>query len=398
MARSRTILLVALLVGTVAVPAATGPAAAADVTLTITVVDADGDAVSDVELSATWDEGSTTETTRANGQALIDVPEGSDVEVAVSHDTYMRNQPYAVSDASTREVEIPVARTGSATVNVTDASGPVAGARVHLQDGGLVVASERTGSDGLAESGPIEYATYALIVSKPGYYEHTETVEVGDETELNVSLERGTASVSFSVGDDHYDDVESVANATIRIEPLGTSLTTLSDGGAETSLPVNTEYELTVSKAGYQSVTKSLSLGESGTEVTARINREAALSLAVANQQVVVDETTLVTVSDAYGDPVEGVNITVGGSSIGQTGADGTLEVPVEATGEIIVRASLDGLADEATVEGVQPAGTETPTASPTEATTEGGSGPGPGIVGALVALGLCAGLLTRPE
>jgi len=397
MSRTRTVLLVALLVGAWATPAAIGPAAAADVTLTLTVVDADGETVSDVELSATWDGGSATETTRANGQALLDVPEGADVEIAVSHDAYMRNEPFEVTDASTREVEIPVARIGSATVTVTDANGPVQGARVRLQDGGLVVASERTDSAGVAESGPVEHGTYALLVSKAGYYEHLETVEVGEATALNVSIERGTAPVAFAVVDDHYDEDRPVENATIRLDPLGTSLTTLSDGGAETSLPVNTNYEVTVSKPGYRSVTKSLRVGESGTDLTARINRQAAISLAVANRQVVVGETTRVTVTDAYDDPVAGAEIAIGDTTVGQTGDDGTLAVPVESTGEATIRAELDGLSDEATVEGVQPAGTGTPTDTATEPpTTAGGNGPGPGVIGALVALALAVGFLRR--
>lgn len=388
----RTVVLVALLVGLAVGP--TGLAAAqSNVTLTITVVDADGDTVPNAELTATWDGGSATETTRANGQALIDVPRGADVSIAVEHETYMRNEPFEITDASEGEVEIPVGLEGFAAVSVTDEDGPVRGATVRFQDGGLTAADVRTGSNGVAESGPLEHGSYALIVFKPGYFEHRETVTVGNASEFDVTLERGTVPVSFTVVDDHFEEPRPVPNATIRIEPLGTTLRTLSGGEVETSLPVNTQYEITVTKDRYVSVTKTLRVSESGREVSARISREPVVTLRSLNEQVVVGETTQVTVTDAYGDPIQGATVSVGGETVGETDAEGTLAVPIEEAGETTIRASYEGQSDEVRVTGYQPGGTPTATDTPE---TDGGFGPGPGVVGALVAVALAVGLLAR--
>ena len=391
----RTVVLGALVIGLVLAPVAVAPVAGQqNVTLTVTVVNANGGTVAGVDLAATWDGGSASETTRANGQALIDVPAGADVDISVSHGTYMRNVPFTVEDASTRDVEIPVALEGFSVVSVTDADGALRGARVRFQDGGVTAASVTTAANGLAESGPIEHGSYALIVTKPGYYEHRETVTVENDTEFNVDLERGTVPVSFSVVDDHFDEPRPVQNATIAIEPLGTTLTTLAGGESETGLPVNTKYEVTVSKAGYVSQSQTLSLAESSRSVSVRINREATVSLSTAQDRVVVGESTTVTVTNAYGEPVEGATVTLDGASVGQTDADGELSVPIDAAGAVTVGASYEGASAEVTVEGFQPGGG---TPSPTEAPgTDGGLGPGPGLLGALLAVGLAGALLAR--
>lgn len=385
------VLLLAL-VGLVAV----GPAAGQEnVTLTVTVVTDDGGTVADVDLTATWDGGSVEETTRANGQALIDVPEGADVEISVDHPEYMRNVPFEVDDASTREVEIPVALEGFATVSVTDAEADaVTGARVRFQDGGTTAASVRSMSNGLAESGPIEHGSYVLIVSKPGFYEYRETVSVGDASEFDASIERGTVPVTFTVVDDHFEEPRPVKNATIAIEPLGTTLRTLSGGETETRLPVNTDYDLTASKDGYESETAALRLAESGSDVSLSINRETSLELSVANTQVVLGETTVVTVRNAYGEAVSGATVTVDGNSVGETGAQGQLEVTIESAGSLAIEATANGESAAATVEGFDPDATPTPTQTPPE--TEGGLGPGPGLLGAALAIALAVGVLAR--
>lgn len=377
--------------------AAVGPAAGQEelVTLTVTVETEGGDSVAGVELTATWDGGSETVTTRASGQALVDVPAGADVEIAVDHDEYVRNTPYLVRDATTREVAVPVRREGFAAVSVTDADGAVSGATVRFQDGGLTVANVRTGSNGVAESGPIEHGSYALIVAKPGYFEHQETVTVGNGSEFQVTLERGTAEVSFTVVDDHFEEPRPVRNATIAIEPLGTTLRTLAGGEAGTGLPVNTDYDVTVSKDGYVAATQDLSLGASDRTVSVSINREAAVHLAVANERVVVGETTTATVTNAYDEPIEGAAVTVGGASVGQTDADGEVSVPIESAGAATVRATYEGRDAEVTVEGVEPGGDETPTPTATTS-TPGGLGPGPGIAGALLAIAVTLAFLAR--
>lgn len=391
----RAVVLGVLILGVVGLVAAGPVAGQQNVTLTVTVVNEQGGTVADVDLTATWDDGSVEETTRSNGQALIDVPAGADVEIAVDHDEYMRNVPFEIEDASEREVEVPVAHEGFAAVSVTDADGePVNGATVRFQDGGVTAASVRSGSNGVAESGPIEHSSYALIVSKPGFYEYRETVTVGDASEFDVTIERGTVPVTFTVVDDHFEDPRPIENATIAIEPLGTTLRTLSGGETETRLPVNTDYEITVSNDGYVAESSDLRLGESGREISLSINRETSLELSVANTQIVLGESTTVTVRNAYGEPVEGATVSVAGESVGETDSQGTLSVTIDEAGTLTIEATADGESAAATVEGFDPDATPSPTPTPTE--TDGGLGPGPGLVGAALAIALGVGLLAR--
>src|SRR6056297_2767606 len=141
-----------------------------DVTLTISVVDRDGDPVAEAGVEATWDGGNATETTRSNGQALIDVPSGANVEIDVTSDEYIRNTDYDIESASAGDVEITVAEKGSATVEVTNEQGtPVQGAWVRLWQDGTRVVNERTDENGVHETDAIEQGEYHLFVFKEGY-------------------------------------------------------------------------------------------------------------------------------------------------------------------------------------------------------------------------------------
>lgn len=393
MTRSLTASLSFLLLVAAVAPAAIGPAAAADVTLTVTVEDFAGTTVEGADLTATWDGGSTTETTSANGQAFVDVPEGADVTITVDHDRYMRNHPSTVEDARARDVRIEVARQGEATVTVRDPD-PVEGASVRFLADGRTAVAVRTDDDGVATTGPIERGSYDVAVTKPGYLEERFTVGVRDDTERSVSIARGTVQVAFDVRDDHFEDPRSVENATIEIEPIGVSLVTLPDGRATTALPVNRNYEVTISKPGYEQSTRNLGVGEGDTTLVAEINRQEAVTLAAANRRVVVGESTRVTATDEYGTPIEDAAVSVDGTEVARTDADGEADVPIESAGNVTIRATRAGSAATVTVEGVQPGATTT--AAGNDTTTDGGTGPGFGPIVALVAVALAAGLLRR--
>lgn len=362
-----------------------------DVTLSITVVDRNGQPVGGVDLSATWDGGGpVNETTRASGQALIDVPAGADVEVTVHDDTYVRNRPYAVADAAAGDVEIPVALRGEATVSVTSPGGPVSDATVRLVDDVGEVASARTDDGGDVTIEPVERAAYDVEVEKPGYVRNGTRLRVQGQSETTVAIERGTVQLSVTVEDDRFDPPEPVENATVRIAPTGASLPTLPDGTATTAVPVNRDYELEVTKDGYETATADLRVREWATETTVSINRADDVSISASNDRVVVGETTRVTVTDEYGDPIEGATVSRDGESVGETDADGRTRVRIEADGTATITASADGMEASVIVEGVTPGGTET------ETETEGGSTPGFGPVAAALALCLAAGLLVR--
>ncbi len=402
MSRSLTSLVVLFLLVSTAVPAMVGTAAAEQVTLEVTVVDRTGGTVSNVKLSATWDGGGpVNETTRANGKALIDVPAGADVEITVHDDTYIRNFPYTVEDASGESVQVHVAEKGELDVSVTSDEGPLKDAQVWLKRGGRYPAASQTGAAGSVTLGPVEQGSYQLVVNKPGFLENRTTVVVGADSSRTMVLHRGNVQATFTVQDDHYDDPRPLENATVSIPQTGTTLTTLSGGEATTSVPVNRKLEVTVGKEGYDSVTKTLEVGESDTSMTVSIQRTEAISVAPANERVVVGETTRITVTDEYGTPVEGATVTRNGETVGTTDAEGHLTVPVESAGEVTISASAEGLSASATVEGVDTGGgdgTATGTSQTDADATEtpGDGGPGFGPLVTVVAVALAAGLFAR--
>ncbi|MFB6360599.1 MAG: PGF-CTERM sorting domain-containing protein, partial [Halobacteriales archaeon] len=142
---------VALLTVVLILGSAGGPAvglASADVTLTVTVKTAAGAPVSDAELTASWDGGSTTATTASNGKAFVDVPEGANVTIEVDHPNYVRNSPYTLTNASEQDVTVTVWEKASATVTVADSEGSVEGVRVVFRKAGDIVAVRSSDASG----------------------------------------------------------------------------------------------------------------------------------------------------------------------------------------------------------------------------------------------------------
>ena len=385
-APSSRVVLVALLVLGASVAATGAATAQSQVTLTVTVVDQDGNTVSGVGLSATWnggDGGPVTETTRANGQALIDVPEGAAVEIAVDDDQYVRNVPLTVADASSREVEVQVARSATATVSVVDTGGsPLGGARVRLFREGTYVTNQRTGGDGTVATPPVEQGEYLVVANKPGFYRNLTRTQVTGSTEKTVVLREGSVLVTFSVVDDHFNDSRPMRNATIKVGSVG-SVQTLSDGGATISIPVNTDHTVTVSKPGYQTVERQLSVAETRQTTNVSISRTPRLDIEPANRRVVVDESVRLTVTDEYDEPVANATVSRDGEAIGRTDASGTIVAGVPSAGNVTFVAQNGSLSANVTVQGVQPgevettrADTESPTSEETTTTT-GLAGPG---------------------
>ncbi|MFB6309197.1 MAG: carboxypeptidase regulatory-like domain-containing protein [Haloarculaceae archaeon] len=373
--------------------------AAQDVTLTVTVVDADGDPVSDVDISVTWAGGGpVNETTRANGQALVDVPEGVDAEITIHDDEYVRNTPYVVENATTREVDVPVARSGTATVEVVDSEGPVENAIVRMFKSGTFVVNSRTDADGQITTRPIEHGDYSTTVIKQGYLRNRTTVTVGNDTTKRIEIERGSVLVTFDVSDDHFSPARPVENATVTVGTYG-SVTTLENGEATIRVPVNREYEVSVTKDGYDTATRTLDVDESATAMNVTIQRTPTTNITAVNDRVVVGETTVVTVTDEYDDPIPNATVSLDGERVGETDSEGELAVPIDSAGEHTLSASASGNTDETTVEGVEPGAetTATVTGSPTGTpsatqprTTGGGTGAlGPGFtpLAALVAV-----------
>jgi PGF-CTERM protein len=408
---SRTFVSIAttLLVVAVLAPAAIGGAAADEVTLTVNVVDSDGNAVgSGVEVVATWNDSSEqrTGTTAPNGQVLFGVPDGVTVELQVQNSRYIRNVPYVVEGVGDQTVEMPVSLSGTATVTVENANGQrVADANTVLfNDRGTRIDEQTTGQDGTVTTGAVERDSYGLWVNKPGFVTNRTGVTVdADSVNRTVVMRRGSVEVRFYVTDDHFEEPRPLENATVNIQN-GASLPTLSDGTASTALAVNRAYSVTVSKPGYERVTETLRVGEEPARLNASIQRQDALTVEPDRAEVLVNNTVDVTVTDEYSEPVEGATVSVAGSTIGETDANGELTVPIDSTGDVTISVAADGQSAETTVRGVTAAPDETPTATATDTPTETAtdtatetpseSGPGFGIIAAVAALGLA--LLAR--
>ncbi len=395
--RTAAFLVAVLVLSTASVGVVAGQS---NVTLTVTVVDGNGDPVSDADLSATWDGGGpVNETTRSNGQALVDVPEGANVTISVHDEDYVRNAPFEVTDASTREVEVTVSQSGSATIDVVDGQGPVADTIVQLRHDGNLIINERVDDDGSYTTRDIEQGEYELRVWKAGYLRNTTDLTVDGDVTREVRLRQGSRLLGVNVTDDHYSPPRPVADANVSVEGVVSSASTLSNGETTLQVPVNTEYEVSVSKGGYETNTTTVRVRESRENVNLTIKRTDALEIEAGQQRVVTGEPVRVTVTDEYGDPVADADVAVDGDSAGQTNDDGTASVAIDAAGDHDVTASSGDLTANTTVEGIQAGGDATTEANGTaegnESTGTGTDLAGPGFtaVGAVVAL-VAAGLL----
>ena len=386
---------IALLVGIVAVAPGAVTAQEDQVTLTVTVVDQDGNTLGGVPISASWDDGDggpVNETTSANGQALMDVPRGVDVSLEIDDDEYVHNTPYVVENATTQQVNVSVSPSATATVTIENTDGQaVENARVLLYRSGDFVTDQRTDADGVVTTPEVEEGDYDLYIRRSGYYNNQTDVTLDGETSVTRTIEQGTVGVTFNVTDDHSQPPEAVEGASVEIPGSGT-IQTLSNGERQTNLPVNTQYTVEVSKDGYETTEQSVSIGQQATTVNVSIQRTPELNVA-APSQAIVGQSIELEVTDEYNESVPNATVTRGGEDVGTTDANGEVDVTIPSAGQVNYTVS-DGTA-EATiaVEGYDPDATDipenlsTPTSTPTETATSGGSGPGFTPVTAVVAL-----------
>ncbi|WP_254546370.1 carboxypeptidase regulatory-like domain-containing protein [Halomarina pelagica] len=390
----------------------TALAANQEVTLTVTVVDREGAPVSDAEVIAEWAGGSAADTTRSNGQVLIDVPKGSTVSISVDDDRYIRNDPYVIESAAGGEVTVGVVERGSASIYVGDDDGPVVGASVTVTQDGDVVAKGKTNENGAFTTGDVERGTYGLRIEKSGYYVLDRSLDVKGDQFWMLELDSGTVPVEVRVVDDHFEDPRPVADAQVHVGDHASGNTS-EDGRFTASVPVNAEHELRVSKPGYESVSRTLSVDEDETTATVDIRRTPSLSLMVANSKTVVGQTVIVTVTDEYGERVSGAAVRIDGERVGETNDEGVARIPIEEAGPRRIVVAADGVTSNAVVvEGVRDSGSspngDDGAASadvPNETATDGPKateGAGPGFTGgatllaAALALGAAVGRRAR--
>lgn len=363
----RTALVTALLLVALVTPV--GATTQEQVTLTVSVVTKTGDPVGGATVVATWDGGSREVETASNGKAFVDVPGGARVELDVEDETYIRNFPYVVESADDgEEVTVEVAPKGSVTIETNGTDGPVSDARVVVRRDGREVASGTTDADGEYDSPAIEQGTYTVVTSKPGYYRNETTVTVTGSVRETVEMRQGSVTATFTVVDDHFDPPKRLDNASVSVGDRGTVRTT--NGRATFTVPVNSRIAVTATKPGYRTAEKTLAVGESPTDLTLAIRREATLDVRTANARVVAGETVLVSVVNAYGTEVADATVTVDGTAVGTTDGNGELRVTIPSEGQHEIRATKGGVTSEAViVEGVaasEKTATPTPTPSPT--------------------------------
>ena len=344
----------------------TGGAVAQDdpVTLTVAVADQDGDAVGGVTVEAAWETdsgetGTASGTTVSNGNVLLDVPEGASVELNVDDDTYIRNSPVRVDDASESEVALDVSRSGTATVTVLDAQNrSQADATVTVREDGRAIDRGETGSDGSYETARLERGTYEVTVVKPGYYETEREVTVSLSTEVTVGVERGTVTLDVRTFDDHFDPPEPIDNGSVRVSSsVYDGEVSVTEGAASLNVPVNAEYTVEVVKDDYDATPKLVRVQESAVSTNVTAQRTPTLSVTTVNERVLVGETTRATVRNAYGEPVAGATVTVDGEAVGETDDRGEVDVPISSAGDRTI-AAQDGSveSDPITIEGVETA------------------------------------------
>lgn len=383
---------VLLVVGALAVAPLT--VSADTTTLTVAVETRSGAAVSNATIVATWDDGSTTATTANNGKAFVDVPAGERIELVIEHEDYTRNFPYVVQNSAdvSGEVVVPVGEKASLSLTVRDSEGVVENPRVAIRWNDRLITNQQIGSDGMLELQTVEAGTYDVTVEKPGYYIERTTVEVVNATDATIELTSGGVPFEFNVTDSHFDPAKPVAGATVDVEGVGT-FQTGQDGLATGRIPVNSEVDVSVTKNGYETVTRTLTVNETGGTVHVDLQRTPNLTIEAVSDRVVAGESVVVTVRNEYAERVEDATILRNGTAVTTTDANGQAVVPLEEAGTWALSASRDGVSSRAvTVVAIDTSPETTSSTATTEDvetgtdTTNGVSVPGFGVTTTLIA------------
>jgi len=366
------------------------------VTITATIVDQDGQSVGGgIDVTATWDGGIRNATTASNGQVLLDVPRGATVSLGIDDDRYVRNVPYVVDDAAEQSVDVPVSQSATAEITVRNTDNEsVDGARVLLYRNSRFITDQRTDADGTVTTPPVEAGNYRLDILRSGYYTNRTQVTVTGTETVNRTIEEGEVLLTVSVADDYFEPPESI-NASVRIPSLAT-LQTGANGEATTTVSVNTEYDVVVTRDGYDRVERTVDVNERDTTVNVSLDRTDAIAIDAQNQSVIGQPVTL-EVTDEYGEPVANATVTRDGDTVGMTDTDGELRVTPESAG------TVNYTVDDGTAQATVTIDVFDPNAQPTEGTStadSGDAGPsvgfGPGftpvtVLAALVVLSLLA-------
>ncbi|NIS37154.1 MAG: hypothetical protein GWN07_39975, partial [Actinobacteria bacterium] len=155
--------------------------------------------------------------------------------------------------------------------------------------------------------------------------------------------------------DDNFNPPRAVPDATIQGQDF--SVATGTDGRREVSLPVNTDLSVTVEKEGFDTVERTIQVGEEDMVVEITTRKLPAVNLQVSNERVVVGESLQVTVTDQYGQALPSATVYLDGEAVGQPDREGVLRVPIESEGDHTLYAEFEGeSSDRLTITGVSSA------------------------------------------
>ena len=379
------------------------------VTAEIEVVDRSGNSLSDIRVTAEWDDSQNESgTTKSNGRVLLDVPENTEVEFSVndSDDAFVRNlQPVSVGPNDIDEpITIQMAPRGQVTFSVVDANGePVQDVRLQLTHEGSsqTVDIVTTDGDGTATVSGIEQRTYDVNVFRPGYNRAEQTFDLtGLQQSEDLEIESNRVNVDFTVLDDHFENPRPLEGATVDIAGVGTPIPTDENGETQARIPVNDEYDITVMLDGYQERTTTLTLQQEATELELSTQRVPEIKINQLQNAIVVGQPTQVTITNAYDEPVEAATVFLNGGTVGETDAEGQIVFNITEAGNNTIEASYEDLEASTTLRGVDPDAdseddtvdeNETDDSNDTAAESDGSNddaiGPGFGIVAALGAV-----------
>lgn len=405
-----TLLVVSLMVvGGIAV---LGTASAQEeTTITVSVTDEDGNPIQGATVTAEWDdtdeieEGDNSGETRSNGNVLLDVPSNAaaaDVEITAEHPDYVQNLPVPVENTS-EVIDVQMREPGSVSIRVVDTNdNPVNNVRLRVRHtNNAIVDVVSTGPDGIAELSEIEQRSYVVDTNRPGYLGNKTEFEL-DESSINhrIRIEQRNVEIEFKVTDNYLDAPLEGATISVNGNPAGT---TTSDGTQISRRGVNDNYDITVSKDGYNSVTRQVRVGEEPTDFEVSIRRTPEINIGQLQTAVVTGQQTQVEITNAYDDPVSGATVFLNGNSVATTNEEGVAMFEVTEAGDNSLVVESGTLEASATIEGIdESSGNETQNETMDDGDDDGDGGadsvgPGFGLVAAVLAIaGLTVALSRR--
>jgi nitrate reductase NapAB chaperone NapD len=190
------------------------------------------------------------------------------------------------------------------------------------------------------------------VVRQAGYFLASQSLDVPGATQTSVTFRRGTVTLEINVTDDHFESPQPVGGASVDIAGSG-SVVTQPTGIGRISVPVNAYARITVTKDGYRTTEVSEFIAEDDERIELSIQRVPAISVELLSSRVVTGESVSLSVTDEYGDPVEGATVSMDGDEVAETDASGQAVIRVESEGNHTVTVRAEALEATAYVEGI---------------------------------------------